>query len=257
MIYVAGSSLLHRLHPLTKMTLALISIVLINLFRLPLLPSAIFVLALIAALVGGVARPLLSITLRVLLPITISLFLIQGVLFPPQDATTLASIGPLRLTREGLLFAFVTATRLLAISTAVVLVLLTTHPADLAQSLTQLGLPRTIGYVLLVTLQIAPDMSARASGILEAQQSRGLEAGRGIMRLRALPSLVGPLVVGALADVEERAMAIESRAFLSSGPKSSLRELHDSAAQRILRWAMLVLLVALVVARFTVFRATV
>lgn len=254
MIYVPGTSLLHRLHPLTKLALALLLFLAVNLLHWEVLPAAVFVLLVLVAVSAGVARPLLQITFQFLLPVFVSLFVIQGVLFPPADATPFAAIGPVRLTYEGFTFAFVTATRLLALSVIVLLVVMTTHPADLSTGLTQIGVPRSIVYVLLVALQLAPDMTKRGTAILEAQQSRGLEVGRGIGRIRALPALVGPLIVGALSDVEERAMAIESRAFLSSGPKTVLRSLHDSTAQLVVRWCVLVLCLILVIARFTILR---
>ena len=80
----------------------------------------------------------------------------------------------------------------------VLLLLRTTHPADLVFALTEHSLPRSFCYILLVTLQIIPDMSARATAILEAQRSRGLETQGGLRQVRALAPLVGPLVVGAL-----------------------------------------------------------
>src|SRR6185503_9947864 len=134
--------------------------------------------------------------------------------------------------------AFVISTRLLVLSTTALLLLRTTHPADLVFALTERGLPRSIGYILLVTLQIAPDMISRATAILEAQG--------GLRRVRALVPLVGPLVVGALVDVEERAMAIESRAYTAPGPKTSLRELVDTTGQRIARWLLPLGIVALI-----------
>lgn len=249
--YVPGASLLHRLHPLTKLAAALLVIVAIYGLPWALAPLIIFGALLALAAISGVAGPLLATVTRLLLPITISLFLIQGVLFPPAGATPLP-LGPITLTREGLLFAFVVSTRLLALSTTVLLLLKTTHPADLVFALTGLGLPRSIGYVLLVSLQIVPDMSARATAILEAQRARGLETQRGLSRVRAVVPLMGPLVVGALSDVEERAMAIESRAFMAPGPKTSLRTLTDTPAQRIARPILLLAVVALIVARFTI-----
>jgi len=116
-------------------------------------------------------------------------------------------------------------------------------------ALTERGMPRSIGYILLVTLQIAPDMISRATAIMEAQRSRGLETQGGLRRVRALVPLVGPLVVGALVDVEERAMAIESRAYTAPGPKTSLRELVDTTGQRITRWLMLLGIAALIAVR--------
>lgn len=243
--YIPGTSLLHRLHPLTKLTAAALVIAATYLVPWLLAPLVLFGVLLGLAYPSGVAGPFLRTALRVLLPITISLFLIQGLLFPPPNATPLP-LGPITLTREGLEFAFLTSTRLLTFTGTFLLLLETTHPADLVFALTERGLPPSIGYILLVALQIVPDMTARATAILEAQRSRGLETQGGVRRVRALVPLVGPLVVGALVDVEERAMALESRAYMASGPKTSLRQLVDSAGQRVARLAMLLAIVALI-----------
>ena len=248
--YIAGTSLLHRLHPLTKLAAAALVIAATYLLPWLLAPLVLFGGLFCLAYYSGVAEPFLRTALRVLLPITISLFLIQGLLFPPPGATPLL-LGPITLRREGLVFAFVTSTRLLAFTGTFLLLLETTHPADLVFALTQRGLPSSIGYILLVALQIVPDMAARATAILEAQRSRGLETQGGIRRVRALVPLVGPLIVGALVDVEERAMAIESRAYTANVPKTSLRELVDSAGQRLARWLMLLGIVALIGWRIT------
>lgn len=246
--YIPGTSLLHRLHPLTKLAAA--ALVIGAIYLLPWLPAplVLFGVLLVLARLSGVAGRFLRTVLRILLPITVSLFVIQGILFPPPGATPV-SLGPIMLHREGLEFAFLISTRLLAFTGTLLLLLQTTHPADLVFALTERGLPRSVGYILLVSLQIVPDMFARATAILEAQRSRGLETQGGARRVRALLPLVGPLLVGALIEVEERAMALESRAYTAPGPKTSLRSLVDSAAQRIARWAMLLALVALLAGR--------
>jgi energy-coupling factor transport system permease protein len=247
-IYIPGTSLLHRLYPLTKLTAMALVIVAIYLLPWLLAPIALFGLLLALARLSGVADRFLRTSLRVLLPLTLSLFIIQGVLFPPPGSTPLV-LGPITLPREGLAFAFLTSTRLLAFTGTFLLLLQTTHPADLVFALTERGLSYSIGYILLVSLQIMPDMSARATAILEAQRSRGLETQGGLRRVRALAPLIGPLVVGALVDVEERAMAIESRAFLVNTPKTALRDLSDTPTERVARWVMLLMLIALVVGR--------
>ena len=247
-IYSPGDSPLHRLHPLTK--LAATALIVAAAYLLPglLSPLALFLVVLLLAYIGGIMGSFLRPVLLGLLPIVVSLFVIQGILFPPPGATPL-QLGPITLTREGLALAFLISTRLLTFTSAILLLLRTTHPADLVFALTERGMPRSIGYILLVTLQIAPDMISRATAIMEAQRSRGLETQGGLRPVRALVPLVGPLVVGALVDVEERAMAIESRAYTAPGPKTSLRELVDTTSQRITRWLMLLGIVALIAAR--------
>jgi energy-coupling factor transport system permease protein len=253
-VYLPGTSFLHRLHPLTKLVAAALIVVAAYLLPGLLSPLALFFVVLLLAYVGGVTGSFLRLVLIGLLPIVVSLFLIQGILFPPQGATPLP-IGPVTLTREGLAFAFLISTRLLTFTSAVLLMLRTTHPADLVFALTERGLPRSIGYILLVTLQIAPDMIGRATSILEAQRSRGLETQGGLRRVRAIVPLVGPLVVGALVDVEERAMALESRAYTAPGPKTSLRELVDTTSQRITRWLILLGIAALIAWRIVLLTA--
>jgi energy-coupling factor transport system permease protein len=245
-VYVPGSSPLHWLHPLTKLAAA--GLVLAATYTVPgaLTPLALFLIVVLLALVGGVAGSILGTVFKLILPIAISLFLIQGILFPPAGATPIGAVGPITLTYEGLLFAYLIAARLLVLSTTVLLVLRTTHPADLVYALTERGLPRSVGYILLVSLQIVPDMTARATAILEAQRSRGLETQRGFFKARGIVPLMGPLVVGALVDVEERAMALESRAYTASGPKTSLRTLVDSPVQRAARLLMLLGILVLI-----------
>ena len=247
-IYTPGDSPLHRLHPLTKMVATALLVIAAYLLPGLLSPIALFLVVLLLAYTSGIMGSFLRPVLLGILPVTLSLFIIQGILFPPAGATPLP-IGPITLTREGLAFAFLISTRLLTFTSAILLLLRTTHPADLVFALTERGLPRGIGYILLVTLQIAPDMIGRATAILEAQRSRGLETQGGLRRVRAIVPLVGPLVVGALVDVEERAMALESRAYTAPGPKTSLRELVDTTGQRIARWLMLLGIAALIVGR--------
>ncbi len=244
-IYSPGDSPLHRLHPLTKMAAAVLIVVAAYLLPGLLSPLALFFVVLLLAYTGGIMGSFLRPVLLGLLPIVVSLFVIQGILFPPPGATPLP-IGPITLTREGLALAFLISTRLLTFTSAILLLLRTTHPADLVFALTERGLPHSIGYILLVTLQIAPDMISRAVAIVEAQRSRGLETQGGLRPVRALVPLIGPLVVGALVDVEERAMAIESRAYTAPGPKTSLRELVDTTSQRIARWLILLGIAALI-----------
>lgn len=233
------------LHPLTKLCVALLLVVATYLLRWLGVPLIVFAILVIIALIAGVARPVLRAVVSAVLPVTLSLFLIQGILFPPIGATPLP-VGPFTLTREGLLFAFQISTRLLVLATTLILLLHVTQASDLVFALTERGMPRSIGYILLVSLQIVPDMSARATAILDAQRSRGLEAQGVIGRARAIVPLLGPLVVGALVDVDERAMAIESRAFMTTGPKTSLRRLVDTTWQRVVRILLLLATAALV-----------
>jgi energy-coupling factor transport system permease protein len=175
--------------------------------------------------------------------------LIQGFFW--TGGTPVLHIGPLSLKQEGLLFAARSTGRILMIVGSFLLLSLSTRPDALMLSLAQRGVPKSLTYIILATLQLVPRFQDKAATILDAQQARGLEtAGSLSRRVRALLPMVKPLILGSIVDIEERAIALEARAFGRSGPKTSLLTLNDSAAQAIFRWLLLLAAVALVIARF-------
>jgi energy-coupling factor transport system permease protein len=253
-LYLPGEGILHRWHPLTKLAIALGAIFLafaslLPVATVPLFPWIMILVLVALALLDSPAtfRVLLRRSLLLLLPILISLVLVQG-FFYPSARDVLLRLGPLSLKSEGLLFGATIITRLALILIAMMLVILSTHPADLTHALTQVGVPREISYVILAALQLVPRMQARAQSIQQAQQARGLRTeGSLFVRARALLPLVGPLITRALHETEERALALEARAFRAPGPKTSWRQLHDTPAQRVARWVILVGSLALLV----------
>ncbi len=237
--YLARSSGLHRLHPLTKLV-GLVALVLIG-FLAPT-PSVSFLLFLFAVLPlaawGQILTPLLRVTFAVILPFAVSVLLIQGFLFP-GESTVVFAIGPLTLKQAGLVFALSTAGRILLLAGASLVLLFSTHPADLMLALEQRGLPNALTYIVVTAIQLVPQMQAQAADIQAAQRSRGLETeGALLTRLRALLPLLSPLVARALVQADERAIALEARAFSAPCPKTSLRLLNDTAGQRLARWLM-------------------
>lgn len=253
-LFIERAGFLQRLNPLTKATGALLLIGATFLLPAPLTGAALLGGGLLPlALASLVARRFLDILLKTLLPVLISLVLVQGLFFPTADPTIVA-IGPLLFRRAGLQFALDTGSRLLVVAGAPLLLFQTTHPGMLVQALIQSGMPRSIGYILLVALQLIPAISERAVGVAEAQRARGLETeGNVLQRIRGVLPLISPLIVGALVEAEERAMAIEARAFNAPGPKTWVRAIPDPPAERMARIAMLTALGTLVVWRVATF----
>lgn len=116
--------------------------------------------------------------------------------------------------------------------------------------LTRRGMPPQIAYVIISTLQILPQMQAKAQTILAAQRSRGLDTQSSFLkRVSSLFPLVGPLVFGSLVEVEERAIAIEARGFTSTRIKTFLYEIPDSKLDKIIRWLIILLVIASIALR--------
>ncbi len=239
--FLARASGLHALHPLTKLTLAAAIVWVGFLARSPLVPLGLFLFVIIPlARWGRISGSLLRVTLAIIILLGLSLVVVQG-LFYPGAALVLLPLGPFALKEEGLVFAFGTLSRILVLTGAALLLLFSTHPGDLMLALTERGLPSSLAYIVVTALQSIPQLQARAGAIVEAQRSRGLETeGSLLLRLRGVLPLLGPLVVGAIADVDERAMALEARAFARPGRRTSFKALVDTRAQRLSRWAILI-----------------
>jgi energy-coupling factor transport system permease protein len=242
--YVKRESALHRLNPLTKFILAL-SIILISIFAPWYWAAHVLLLLVIVPLsfVGRVSREYFSSALRLIIPASGFIFIMQA-LFQPVGETIIFRFWFLDVTQESLEFAFRIATRIALMISAFTLFLLTTHPSELMTDLTRRGLPGQFAYVIISTLQILPQMQAKAQTIISAQRSRGLDTeSTFIKRAGAIVPLVGPLVFGSLVEVEERAIAIEARGFTSTHVKTFLYEVPDSNFDKALRWILILLVI--------------
>ncbi len=170
-LYVPRQSGLHRLNPLTKLTLA--GFLLVASLALPWAWSTYALLAfpvLPLAAWGRILRSLLTNVWRVSLPFAVSVFLIQGLFW--HGGTPVFALGPLSFKHEGLVFAVASTGRILLVVSSFLLLFLSTRPDLLMISLSQRGLPASLTYIVLATVQIIPRFQARAATILAAQQSR-------------------------------------------------------------------------------------
>lgn len=247
--YVPGVRGMHSLHPLTN--LAITGLLIFAALLLPSVwaPYLVFLLAIVPlALWSGVLQPMWSAVWRLVLPFAISVTVIQGLFW--TDGTPVAGLGPLSIKQEGLFFALEITGNILAMISSFVLFSLVTRPDDLMIALTAKGVPNSVTYIIVSTIQLVPGLQVRAAKIRDAQHARGLETeGSFLSRIRALPPLIEPLVLGSIIDVDERAIALEARAFSSTVSKTSLREIEDSCGQQLVRWACFVLIAVLILLR--------
>ena len=248
--FVKRDSPLHQLNPLTKLSLAF-AFTLVS-FLSPWYWTSHFVILLgiiPLSFLGRVYREYFNAAIRLILPATVFLFVMQA-LFQPVGKAIIFQFWFLHVTRESLAFAFANASRIFAMVSSFTLFLLTTHPSELMSDLTRRGLPSQFAYVIISTIQIIPQMRSKAQTIIAAQRSRGLDTEGGFLkRAGALVPLVGPLVFGSLVEVEERAIAIEARGFTSTRKKTSLREIPDGGFDKGLRWALLIIVLGVLTVR--------
>ena len=67
--------------------------------------------------------------------------------------------------------------------------------------------------------------------------ARGLDTEGSLRRrIQGIVPIVGPTILGAINEVEERSMALDARGFSRPGRRTLLWEPADSARQRAARW---------------------
>jgi energy-coupling factor transport system permease protein len=247
-LYAEGTSWLHSRHPFSKLAYILLIGVAAYCAPVGLGPKgAILGLNVLLAAWSGILCRVWNLSWRVLLPLALFMFPIHGLYFP-DNQTAIFSFQGISLYAEGLQFAETILLQLTTVLSASLLFVFTTHPADFISALSQAGWPPFAAYLMGSPLLMLPAMKARTATIQAAQRARGLDSEGGIMRrIRSLPPLVAPLVLGAFSEIEHRAIALELRGFSARGPKTSLREVPDSRLQRAIRRLMLAVSLGLVV----------
>jgi energy-coupling factor transport system permease protein len=246
-MYAARESGLHKLHPLTKILLTLLIIT--AGIALPGDWTGYFLILLVVlplAYWGRVLPGLLSTAWKITLPIAISVILIQSLFW--GEGTPIFQFWVIAPKIEGARYAAISLGRIFLIMTDFLLFSMTTRPDTLMIALKQVGMPSSIAYIIVTTLQIVPSFQRKASTILDAQRSRGLETqGNILTRARAIVPIILPLVLGSLVEVEERAIAIEARGFNSNRKETSLIEIHDTQLQKNSRSGMIFLIAACII----------
>jgi energy-coupling factor transport system permease protein len=240
----------HRLNPLTKATFATVGSLGAFAAGGYIGPLAIIGFMLVMATQAGVLDRLARTSLLLTLPIAVSVVLVS--VFTRAGTTVLFQIGPFDATLEGVDFAAQTLARLFAISASIGLFVLTTAPRAFVFDLERRGVSPRIAFIAVATIEAVPTLVERAAVIGESQRARGLDTEGSLRaRLRGLFPMIGPVIIGSLTDVEERSLALESRAFSRPGRRYLLWSMPDTTWERVLRWLLLLALVALIVLRLT------
>ena len=250
-LYRPGASMVHRVHPMTKLLYA------VAMTAYSLLVTQIATLALLALSVGlvlllaRVGQAFLRSVARYMALLAFFLLIIQGAFYQGPSGL-FWQLGPVDFKAAGVEVAVSMVLRIFTMVASFFVVILTTHPSELVQAIEQRGASPRVGYLLLATLQLSPEMVERAHRIIDAQRSRGLRTdGSMLVRIRGLVPLVAPLFYGSLMSVEAKAMALTARGFFGDRRKSWLYTLNREPwepAFRILLGAILVLVIALRVA---------
>jgi energy-coupling factor transport system permease protein len=197
---------------------------------------------------AGELGRLSRVSLLLTVPIAVSVVLVNTL--TRAGTTVLFIIGPFDVTREGVEFSIQIVLRLFAISASIGLFILTTAPRAFVFDLERRGVPPRAAFIAVATIEAIPTLVERAAVIGESQRARGLDTEGSLRaRLRGLLPLIGPVILTSLTDVEERSLALETRAFSRPGKRHLLWAMADTTWERVVRWLLLAAFVGLVAFR--------
>ncbi len=227
----APTTLAGRAHPFTPFLLALSIAIMAVAAPGPGSAISVYAATIVLVVVSGTGRAALR-ALIPLAPIGFFLFLLHAVM-GPGDRQVLAGIS---VSREGLVLAATQAARLGAIATASLALHASFSPSRFVDAMAERGGSFSAAYLVVATLLALPRFRARAVAIVDAQRSRGLRLrGNPINRVRAIGPVTFPLLLGALAEVDERGFALETRCAGAVGRRTPLAPPGDTPADRLVR----------------------
>ena len=217
--YVPGTTVLHRLNPVTKLALAasiIIATILADGY------AALIALLLITLLLGvyaGTATRLLSL-LKVLVPIAALMLVLQLAFVRHGDPVFLFA------TTDGLVSGSKACLRLLGVALPLVLVLTVTKTTDLANACVEkLHIPYKYAFTFTTALRFVPVFTQEMNAIMEAQTARGVEfdSKNPFRKLSLMLPVCIPLLVTSVGKTDATALAAEQRGFYLRTRTSSYR----------------------------------
>lgn len=231
--YFPGETVIHRLDPRVKLlgTFAFI----IALFFINSFYPYILVLAFILAAIklskvplNYVIKGLKPLFMIISITFLINLFMTRGEI--------LFEIGPLDVTKEGLMQATFMALRLIFLVMGTSLLTLTTSPISLTDGierllkpLSKVGVPaHELAMMMTIALRFIPTLLEETDKIMKAQMARGadFESGNIMNRAKSLVPLLVPLFVSAFRRADELAMAMEARCYRGGENRTRMKELR-------------------------------
>jgi energy-coupling factor transport system permease protein len=248
-LYVDRHSLIHEIDPITKIIYVLLSVLITYIISDYKVVLVVATISLGVLLVGKVLRKIIPI-IGLSLLLIISMIIVQGI-FHPENVTPLFNIGKIVFYKEGMEYALLLTLRVINMLSAFGVLVLTTKPDELIETLIQKGMSPKFGYVFLSVLQIIPQMRVTMEKITDAQRSRGMETeGNLWVRVKAFFPLIGPVVLSSLNETRERAIALEVRGFNAKGKKTFLNVEKEYPYRKKVRAFIIIVFLCMIIWRF-------
>lgn len=190
-------------------------------------PLVIGIVFIPIAMLGKVGRTFTATYAKLWVVVGLLLFVLRAALIEGEHV--LFELGPIAVTEEGVMDGLRFSLAVMAICGAVTLFFALVPMKYLMLALELKGVSPHATYVLLASFQAIIDLGKNARTVMEAQKSRGIETeGNVLSRLKAFFPILAPVFLAAMTSTEERAIALDARAFNSRGAHSHLVSLRPT-----------------------------
>ena len=257
--YYKTDSVLHILDPRVKLAGTMIFV--ISLFLPKSIPSLIlatFFLAVIIrvskvpfAMVRRGIRPLLFI---ICFSAVVNLFCTKGHI--------LVQLGPLDITREGIILSAYLVIRLVYLIMGSSIMTFTTTPNQLTDGLdkalhflNRFGIPvHELAMMMSIALRFIPILTEELDKIMKAQMSRGayFESGNIFQKAKKLLPLLVPLFISAIRRASDLALAMDARCYNGGKGRTKLKPLVYERRDYVAYGILLLYLVAMIICSFAI-----
>ena len=243
---------MRKLYPITKLFICLAL-----LFSLFIISSYIYnyCMAIICGVIAvGFGVSLKTYAKRIffsLFWLLIAIFIIQSVFLPSGEV--LLKVGIISVYKEGLFKAIILTSRITAFVSILTLLILITPAKDFTIALEKKGLNPKAAFILLLSLQMIPEMKKQANIIMNSQKSRGVETeGNILVRAKALIPVFIPLVLSSIVNTEEKAITLEARGFSIGEKRTILDDIKETEYDKKVKIFLVVFLILCVIWRLYV-----
>lgn len=177
-----------------------------------------------------------------------AIFIIQSIFLPSGEVWM--KFGFISIYKEGVMKAVNLTSKLTAVVSALTMLTLITPVKTFTLALEKKGLNPKAAFILMLTLQMIPEMKKQANVIMDSQKARGVETeGNVFVRAKALIPVFIPLVLSSIANTEERAIMLEARGFSIGEKRTILYDIEETKNDKIMKILLIIFIILCIVWR--------
>lgn len=183
--------------------------------------------------------------------LTLIIFAVQGLMIPSNEI--MAKFGFITVYKAGIITAAKLTSKISALVSTVTMLTLVSRAKEFTVALEKKGLNSKAAFILLLSLQMIPEMKKQSDVIMDSQKARGVEMeGNIFVRFKALIPIFIPMVLSSITNTEERAITLESRGFSIGEGRTILNDIFETKYDKIMKILLILFLIFCIVWRIYV-----